>query len=750
MKVKSKTSKRLRRAGMSAGQNGRPGAIARAAKRVALPLLVFCWPMIYLFRYIFAINGKFLNISNDFIVLYYKYKVYLLDCLANFHLPLWSPSESAGFPFYTNPFVQVFYPFNAVLVLWYKIFGGYSPFDHQLFTVLGISIFALGLFVWLRRINKDITAVVFAVMVMSVSFKITEIARFPNAVHSAAWYPWILYAITRIMFSSSMKETVKAACLLGLFGVFLCTGGYPYFAYYVIFLVFPYLLAFLIKPLRTRLFGEQPVYLKRAFAAMFAAGFVTLLLCGPYLVGVKRLMSQTVDRAGKDFQYSTSHIFNFEDTLGSLVYPPAASTEGWYFFSITALLIIAVYLLCRQSPTVGRDKPEATASGSLWVKLFFVAWIGVISYISYGKSSYLFILLWHYMPGFSSLRIWGRLNIILVPILAWLLSIAYSHFAGAIRNNTSDGLRGVAAKMGIVTAVYAVVLGVQLYFCLNGISDIYWSYYLSYLSANNWLFVFYGVVAFVAVLLSIIIGTKVHLGRGRLAIATVLLISVVTLEMWHTGAKTWSRTLNVSVKRSQLDVAEMDELSFKYARREADDTVSFGPIFNVGVLENWYFGRYVSFLNRTIDEKPARRILLGVQGGQKIFFSESIEYPSIELFLRDSLRYRQTGRLISYNGDELQWEVDAPMAGYLSFIDNWDPDWKAWVDGQPVKIELLFGTFKSVRLTPGKHKVRFSYQPGLFPAVEEKPQGKSSPSTKLPSTGSTVLTTGPLVAGGAG
>ena len=47
-----------------------------------------------------------------------------------------------------------------------------------------------------------------------------------------------------------------------------------------------------------------------------------------------------------------------KDTLGSLVYPPASSTEGWYFFSITALLIIAVYLLCRQNPTVGKDKPE--------------------------------------------------------------------------------------------------------------------------------------------------------------------------------------------------------------------------------------------------------------------------------------------------------------------------------------------------------------------------------------------------------
>ena len=386
MKVESKTNKQRQREGMSAGQNGRPGAIARAAKRFVLPLLIFCWPMIYLFRHIFVINGNFLAIGNDFIALYYKYKVYLLDCLADFHFPLWSPSEAAGFPFYTNPFAQAFYPFNALLVVWYKIFGGYSPLDHQLFTVLGISIFALGLFMWLRRINKDITAVMFAVLVMSVSFKVTEIVRFPNAVHSAAWYPWMLYAITRIMFSGSTKEAAKGAGLLVFFGVCLCTAGYPYFVYYTVFLVLPYLLVFLVKPLRARLFGERAVSLKRAFATLATAGLITLILCGPYLVGIRQLMSQTIDRAGKDFQYSTSHIFNFEDTVGSLVYPPASSTEGWYFFSITALLIIAVYLFGRRRPTVGKERPGTMPAdtGSLWVKLFFVIWIGLISYISYG------------------------------------------------------------------------------------------------------------------------------------------------------------------------------------------------------------------------------------------------------------------------------------------------------------------------------------------------------------------------------
>jgi hypothetical protein len=43
-------------------------------------------------------------------------------------------------------------------VVWYKIAGGYTPLDHQAFTVLGISIFAVGLFAWLRLVNGNIRA----------------------------------------------------------------------------------------------------------------------------------------------------------------------------------------------------------------------------------------------------------------------------------------------------------------------------------------------------------------------------------------------------------------------------------------------------------------------------------------------------------------------------------------------------------------------------------------------------------------
>lgn len=670
-----------------------------------LYLLIFAWPFFYLFNHVFPIEGIYTAIGNDFIVLYYKYKIYLLDNLANLRFPLWSPAEGAGFPFYISPFAQAFYPLNLPLVVWYKVFDGYNPLDHQIFTVLGISIFALGLFMWLRLINTNLRACLFATLIMSVSFKVTEITRFPNAVHTAAWYPWILYAITKVIMGKSLKETARAAALLVLFAVCFCTAGYFYYVYYSLFLFGPYAIIFLVKPLRERLIGKEQIYRRRAIITLLLAGFVIMLICGPYLLGVKQLMAQTTDRGGKDFEYSTKHIFNLEDTVGSLVYPPASAAEGWYFFSITALLLILLYLFITSEET----------SASLWVKLFFAGWLAVISYISFGKQSYLFELLWKYLPGFSGLRVWGRLNIVLVPILAWLLSIAYDSFESSILQRDQGGKYSRVFKtIAILTMAYAVILGAQIYMYHNKIYDSMWPRYFTNVLSSDIKFIVYGAIAF-AVVCAVVTLSSWWKNKGFLVAVPIVLVVMTTIEMRHVGAHMWTNKRQADSKRFRLNVPKLDEMSFNFRRTENTDTIPLGHNFNTGILENWYFERYVRFFTDASKELQARRVLLGVQDGTKLFFSESIAHPTIEAFLRDAWRYRKnTPKVLSYTGDELILEFNAPANGYLSFIDNWDYGWKAFVDGKEEKIELLFGTFKAVKLSPGMHRVRFSYQPGWF------------------------------------
>jgi hypothetical protein len=463
------------------------------AEHVGVPILVFCWPLVYLWYYGVSINGQYLGIGNDFDILYY-YKRYLLDGLVQFRVPLWSPSESAGFPFYLSPHPQLLYPLNVPLALFYWIAGGYSALDHQRFTMLGVSILSLGLYKWLRSLGVPLRPALFATLTVGVSFKVTEILRFPHAMHTAAWYPWILFAVTRIVQSQDRRQALKYGALLTFAGICLLTGGYLYYVIYSPFLLAPYLLLLSIPQLRSRVIGLQTVRWRLALPAMAGAVLVTAAVCGPYLYAVQSLMQRTTDRAGKSFQYSTVFVFDRHDTIGSLVFPPNSQAEGWYYFGIVGLLLTIVYLVTTsrrlglvQSNAEGSASPADTGYRSLAIRLFFVVWFGTITYITWGRDSYLFIFLWHYVPPLDTLRVWGRLNIVLVPILAWLVAIAYHSMEREVSGVTRRTRR--SAPLAVLAISGAAIVATQVYLFGHRIYDAYWtqwfvSYSLRFLKAS--------------------------------------------------------------------------------------------------------------------------------------------------------------------------------------------------------------------------------------------------------------------------
>ena len=102
---------------------------------------------------------------------------------------------------------------------------------------------------------------------------------------------------------------------------------------------------------------------------------------------------------------------------------------------------------------------------------------------------------------------------------------------------------------------------------------------------------------------------------------------------------------------------------------------------------------------------------------KKIFFSEKIDYASIEDFMIESEDFENESNfkflidIKKYNGNQLFLEVESENSGWVSFIDNWDQDWKAFVNEEPVKIFKLFNSYKTIKIGNGKSKIVFKYIP---------------------------------------
>ena len=423
---------------------------------------------------------------------------------------------------------------------------------------------------------------------------------------------------------------------------------------------------------------------------------------------MRGLLSQTVDRGGKSFDYSTAHVFGLKDTIGSLVFPPAAQSEGWYYFGCLGLLLVAIFLF-----TKSRNEGTPPSYGKSGVKAFFLLWIVLITLVTHGKNSHLFRALWNYMPGFRSLRIWGRMNIVLVPVLGWLLAAAYRNFEEILRSPDRKRTLAVAA------CVFGLTFLVQLYLAAGGHFDEYWlRYFLQVkldhtprsfhflLRHSHLVFPTFNACAFLLVL---------HFLRGSRAVhgrALFLCLAIFSAaDLWAIGPWMWVGGGKIGRVPLPLNVRELDAAAFTRPRTDVYGSISLTSAFNVGVMENWYFERYLGFRSRYGSDGDRLNRLLGMTDGKRLYFTGTIGQTSVGEFLADATRYPLSVSGYEYTGDRLGMELDLPRDGYVSFIDNWHPDWTAAVDGKAAGLELLFGTFKSVKVPEGTHRVVFAYKP---------------------------------------
>jgi hypothetical protein len=700
------------------------------------------WPLCYLSPYLINSERFGRQSGNDFNYLYYVYKVYLLDVLANEHrIPLWSPSEACGYPFYSNPFVAAYYPLNLVLALFYRWNGGYSERDHQVFTVLAVSIYCLGLYLWLRSHSLFRRHALFAALVMSTSLKVTEILRFPNAIHAAAWMPWILYGVNQALQKSS---SLKGMALVTGATLMLLTAAYPYYAFYLQFLVGPYLLL-LVFPACRKALGlssndDDFLGLRRGTIRMAVAFSAAVAICCPYLWKMRQLLSQTQERGGLSFEYSMFHEWSWADTLGSLCYPPAAMSKGWYFFGIMSLAIILSYLFCsfwtwRRNGTLSQR--EALFS------LLMLAWIALISAFTFGKRFPLTHVFWSYWPGFSSLRVWPRLNIVLVPVLAMLLARSYAHLEGYLMDRRGEGNHRFGALWNALSLAVCLVAVTQAGFLLAGYKNYYWTDCFTpkrYAQAwHKWVpilvsgslearFVLTGSLS-VAVLGAVVARCQWRpIGRRGAAFVVCVLLLFNTLEVAPVGILQWSEPYNSGMAcRQEFNVkALLSQAALTPRYFAGGHSINPSPDHGLTTLPSWYFERYSAFLGSMglSGERPSGADevtkvrgfakFMGMEDGQRLFFVKGVEHASIPSFLADAEAVLKSGsqvQILDYSGDAMRARVAATCDGYLVFVDNWDPDWRGEVDGRRAAVERVFGTFKAIQVKAGSHVVQFAYRP---------------------------------------
>ncbi len=677
----------------------------------------FLFPILLMTPRLWIFNGLQIGVGNDFVPFSYFYKVYLLDFLAHFKIPLWSPSEAAGFPYLASPHTQTLYPLNIPLAAYYWWKGSYGLLDHAWFTVLGMSIFSTGMFAWLRQFSWRESSALLAAVVISVSFRVTELIRFPWSVHTIAWLPWMLYFITRLLKNPREKQPLKVYLGLG-FSVFcFITGGYLYYQYYSIFLLFPYFLIITINKARQRIGFEAWQFSASALLKLAAAVAAPVLLLLPYLVHVLILLRQVETRGQVESAAEISNYLSFNDLAGALVFPPITSPETWFYIGYLPLILI-IHYFCTSRP--GRSRGKAAMDGAIWylspaVKISLAVLLLFLLSFMLGGSSPLFRWMWEHFPFFSFIKNWGRINILLIPPLGFALAAGLEAVHYRIQRgqmlNTGLARRGFA----IMAAAWAILMGLLFYAQTQKIIP---QWHISFYLLTSRLYWFYASLALAGLLILYVFILTVLKKMAGLRPLAFLFLLVVIADLAPIGANQWPIAIIPEENPpGRLNLAEkVIPRSFLFPRTIGKTNISITPVFSYGTFSTWYFREYTTFFNNHQFERERLEELMGAhEPARKIYLSRSINHNTVADFLSETAAFPGAFQVDYYDGEVLVVEVDARESGYLSFIDNWDPFWTAGLDGEPREIELLFGTFKSVRIPAGKSSISFVYRPQLLP-----------------------------------
>lgn len=692
----------------------------------ALPwILCIIFPILFMTPRLWVFGNHQYSIGNDFVPFSYYYKVYLLDYLIHFKLPIWSPSEAAGFPFLTSPQTGALYPLNLLFAFLYWWKGSYSLLDHVWVTVFGISIYCLGLFAWLREFKWKQTFALIASLIVSVSYQLTEIIRFTKAVESVAWIPWLLFFFTRILKNPTKQRSFWFYVCFS-FSVFsFLTAGYLYYQYYSIFLLIPLAIILVINRARIIIgFGGinlQPKFFIRPFIA-FISPFILLT---PYFVQMFILLQQVHRRGARDFFYSTEHTFSWIDHLGSLVFPPIASPEGWYYLGILPLALVLFYFLAskedyEENATLSVEKEWFL---SLGVKTVLGLAIMFVILISIGKNSPLFYIFWHYFPFFYGFRYWGRFTIMLIPIVAFILTASMETIFNRL-NQSVDRRNNNLTQIEIGKWVFILLVIIFLSFYSHAFPiGEQWKISFYLVNSRIWIYSVSLIVSIFFILTVLWIVYKNYLSKRIIKFLFITYFLICILNLWPIGAFQWMidiipennppRVLNIAEK--------VIPFSFNFPRTYGKTNISISPAFSIGPSPDWYFESYFSFFYDHSFEEIERDILLGRdKNGNRLFLSSKNNYETVKEFLNDSSMFGGAIDIQIYNGELLDLKIESNQEGYLNFIDNWDPFWIVKVNGQTAELEKLFKTFKSVKIPSGKSTILFEYKPEFFPLEQIK------------------------------
>jgi hypothetical protein len=165
----------------------------------------------------------------------------------------------------------------------------------------------------------------------------------------------------------------------------------------------------------------------------------------------------------------------------------------------------------------------------------------------------------------------------------------------------------------------------------------------------------------------------------------------------------------ISVK--DLEIHEVKRY-YNYEIKYSDDNVLV--LENKNVLPRFYFAGEVKSMNNLQEVKNTlweKDIFWDYDrfDPKKITLVQDVDFNKRKFNIENA-----NVDVIEYKNHEVILETRSDDNSFLVFSDNYNPEWKAYIDGAETKIYRTNGILKGIYIPKGTHRIKYSYTEGYF------------------------------------
>jgi len=603
--------------------------------------------------------------------------------------PLFVPGFSGGQSSSALTLSQIYHPISHIASILPGYWNGKALEWNTFLRLLSLGLAQFSLFAFLRCLKVG-TPSAFVLSVITVyNLRMLDLFRYGASLESWTGFIFLFTTIgTHYLRSTPFKSRFLIICST----YWLVCSGHPQMMYYALcgaalfVLVLPYFVAALPNVNQNE-FSTMRRFRVQVAASVLAGIFLAAAYIAPFYF---EFIADNAGRVGHDYTFAASFVDTFFGTVNNFIQPLRSDVHG--AFGGSSLFLVAAFV-----PLLRFFRIKIP--GVIWC-IWGVALLVLLH--MQGPRTSVHYLTWKYFPLASSVRIPGRLSLILpllfLLLLTWILQ----------KEGTTIRIAGREFKLSskeILAAFSIVAIGIFLFlpqtinndhteYSATAIRNIpTWLEPTAMTAGVAGLFVFAlfkdsnRSISFGAILLGLFVCTQVF-----------FLLAFGTWVVPKTETDHFSTLLNQKEKELNYRHLPGSGLSSRTVLQHVKQT-NFEP----------YLAKFYTSVVPASDMKDAYRLITMDRRPYQVIIEGCPDCETWNSTPPDSGNSRDVIELIYSSYNRLVFTADVSRDGFFTLAYPYSGRWTAIVDGRNVPVYRANGAAHAVKVQSGTSRIEFRY-----------------------------------------